>query len=109
MKKLERKIIHPKKQLHTIFFKLKISTIEKHFHQYGNKVSMFEALNEVYEEKVTMEENMLLTRWPTALLLSGNVEYLDETNTLLILEADEIFKILIRKIKNIYVFLLNYV
>ena len=70
---------------------------------------MFEAVNEVYEEKVTMEDNILLTREPTALLLSGNVEYLDESNTLLILEADVIYKKTIRKIINIFVLLLNYV
>ena len=49
---------------------------------------MFEAVNEVYEETVTVEDNILLTRDTTALLLSGNVEYLDETNTLLMIEAD---------------------
>ena len=68
--------------------KFKISTIEKYFNQYGNKVSMFEAVNEVYEQTVTVEDNILLTRDTTALLLSGNVEYLDETNTLLMIEAD---------------------
>ena len=49
---------------------------------------MFEAVNEVDEETVTEEKNTLLTRETTVSLLSNNVEYLDEANNLLMIEAD---------------------
>ena len=42
--------------------KEKNSTIEKKFDQCGNKVSMFETLNEVDEEIATKENDILLTR-----------------------------------------------
>ena len=45
---------------------------------------MFESVKEVYEETVTKENNIFLTREPTALILSGNVYYSDEINNLLI-------------------------
>ena len=54
---------------------------------------MFETVKEVDDETVTKENNILLTREPTDLLLSGNVEYSDEINTLLMIEADETKKI----------------
>ena len=58
------------------------------FDQYGNKASMFETVNEVDKETVTKENNILLTRKPTPSQLSGNVHYLYEIYTQLIIEAD---------------------
>ena len=49
---------------------------------------MFEALNDFIYETVTKENNISLTRENTASLLSGNVEYLEENDTLLMIEAD---------------------
>ena len=62
--------------------------MEKKINQDGNKVSSFEIVNEVDEDTVTKENNILLTREPTTSLLSGNVEYLDEVDTSLMIEAD---------------------
>ena len=59
--KWERQIIHLNEILHKIK-KEKNSTIEKKFDQCGNKVSMFETLNEVDEEIATKENDILLTR-----------------------------------------------
>ena len=42
---------------------------------------------EFYEETVTKQNNIMLTSYPTDLLLSGNVQYLDEIDTSLIIEA----------------------
>ena len=74
--KMERQIIHLNQDLHTIENKENNSTIETKFDQYGNKVSMFETVEEVGEDTVTKEENILLTREPISFLLSGNVDYL---------------------------------
>ena len=49
---------------------------------------MFETVKEVYEETVTKENNILLTRKHNASFLSGNFEYLDEIDISLIIEAD---------------------
>ena len=49
---------------------------------------MFETVKEVDGETVTKENNIWSTRDPTASLPSGNVEYLDEINNLLMIEAD---------------------
>ena len=49
---------------------------------------MFDTVNEFDEETVTKENNLLLTREPPDSILSGNVEYLDEIETLLMIEAD---------------------
>ena len=49
---------------------------------------MFETVNKFDEEKVTKEKNIWLTREPTALLLSGNFEYFDKRNILLMIEED---------------------
>ena len=49
---------------------------------------MFEAINEIDEDTVTKEKNIVFTREPTASLLSGNVEYLDEIDTSLMIDAD---------------------
>ena len=62
--------------------------IETKFDHYGNKVSLFETVNEVYEMTVSKENNILSTREPTASLLSGNVEYLYKIDTLLMIEAN---------------------
>ena len=60
---------------------------------------MFETLNEVDEETVTKEKNVLLTREPTESLLSVNIDYLDEIDTSLMIEAHVTKnKITIRKI-----------
>ena len=40
------------------------------------------------EETVPKENNIFLARDPTATLLSGNAEYLDEINTSLMIEVD---------------------
>ena len=55
---MEIQIIHIKKQLHTIKKKENNFTIEKIFDQDGNKVSMFETVQEVDEEIVTKESNI---------------------------------------------------
>ena len=49
---------------------------------------MFENVKEVDEEKFSKEKNMFSTREPTASLLSGNVEYLDDIDISLMIEAD---------------------
>ena len=54
---------------------------------------MFETVKEVDEQTVRKENNISLTMQPTDSLLSGNVEYLYEIDTLLIIEADETNKI----------------
>ena len=65
--KIEQQIIHLKKELHAIKKKrVKQSTIETKFYKFGNKVSMFETLNKVDKEKVTIEKNISLSRGPTA-------------------------------------------
>ena len=69
---------------------------------------MFETINKIDEEIVTKDKNKRLTRKPTASLLSGNVEYLYENDTSLMIEAG-ITKKNIRKLKNNSVFLFNYV
>ena len=50
---------------------------------------MIENSNKLYEEKITKENNISLSRNPTASLPSGIVEYSDKTYTLLIIEAEE--------------------
>ena len=51
--KKSKKIIHTKKELHTIEKKkVKNSTIETKFDKFGNKVSRFETSNKFDEEKV---------------------------------------------------------
>ena len=62
--------------LHTIIKKENNYTIETKLDQYGNKVSMFETVEEVGEDTVTKEKNILLTREPISFLLSGNFEFL---------------------------------
>ena len=58
--------------------------------------------------KVTKENNIQLTRDPTASLLSDNVGYLDKVFTSLIIEVDvTIQNKTIRKLKDDYVFLFN--
>ena len=42
----------------------------------------------VAQEKVTKENNILLTRETTASLISGNVEYSDKIDTSLKIESD---------------------
>ena len=49
---------------------------------------MFETVKEVDEETVTKENNSYLTRESNDTPLSGNIEYLDEIDTLLMIEAD---------------------
>ena len=43
------------------------------FDKFGNKVSMLETSNEVDEVKFTKEDNILLSRYPTASLPSDIV------------------------------------
>ena len=58
--------------------------------------------------KVTKENNIQLTRDPTASLLSDNVGYLDKVFTSLIIEVDvTIQNKTIRKLKDDYLFLFN--
>ena len=69
---------------------------------------MVETVKEVDEETVTKENNILLTREPTASLLSNNVEYSDKIDTSLMIEADETKnKNTIGQLKDDYVFLFN--
>ena len=69
---------------------------------------MFETVKEVEEEKVTKENNIYLTRDPTASLISCNVEYLDEIDASLMIEADATKdKESIRKLKDDSMFILN--
>ena len=49
---------------------------------------MFETIKEVDENIVFKENNIFLTREPTDSLLSGDVEYLDEIYSLLMIEVD---------------------
>ena len=53
--------------LHTIYLKKENnSTIETKFDKYGNKVTIIENVKEVDEGTATKEDNILLTRGPTA-------------------------------------------
>ena len=61
-------------------------TIETKFDKDGNKVSMFETVKEVYEEKIIKEYIILLSRDNTTSLQADNVDYLDDINGLLIIE-----------------------
>ena len=84
-----RQIIHLKKEVHTIKNKkVNNSTIETKFDQCGNKVLIFETIKEVDGETVTKDKSTLLTREPTASLLSGNVEYSNEIKHSLMIEGD---------------------
>ena len=74
----------------TIKKREKNSTIETKYDKYSNEVSLFETVKKLNEEKVTKENNILLKREPTTSLLSGNIKYLDQINTSLIVEADVI-------------------
>ena len=56
--------------------------------QYDNKVLMFETVKEVDEETFTKENNILLTRKPSASLLSGNIYYSDEMKNSLMIGVD---------------------
>ena len=58
------------------------------FDHYGNKVSMFETVKEVYKETVTKENNIFFTRYPTASIILGNFGYFDEIYTFLMIEED---------------------
>ena len=49
---------------------------------------MFVTVKEVDEETATKQKDVSLTREPTASILSGNVDYSDEIDTLLMIEAD---------------------
>ena len=64
-----------KTELHTLKKTENNSTIETKFDQCGNKVSMYETVKEVDKDTVTKENNILLTREPTASHLSGNAYY----------------------------------
>ena len=86
MKKLKDKLFIFKK-LHTIKKKENNSIMETKFDQYGNKIPKFETIKEVYGEIVTKENNISLEREPTASLLSGDVDYSDEIDTLLIIKV----------------------
>ena len=69
---------------------------------------MFVNVKEVDEETVTKENNISLTREPTASFLSGYVEYPDEMNHSLMIEVDVIKnKESIGQFKYDSVFLLN--
>ena len=61
---MERQIIN----LKNIYIPLIKSTIETKYDKYGNKVSIFETVKEVYEETVTKDNNIFFTRDPTASL-----------------------------------------
>ena len=77
-------------QLHTIKKKkVKKSTIETKFDKLGNKVSMLENSKKVDEYKVTKENNISLSRYPTALSPSGIVETSYKNDTSLMIEAEE--------------------
>ena len=54
---------------------------------------MFETVNELDDETFTKEKNILLIWEPNYSLLSGNVEYLVEIDTPLLIEADVTQKI----------------
>ena len=62
MKKWKDKLFIFKHSYIPFVLKENNSTIETKFHQYGNKVSMFEPVKEVDEETVTKENNILFTR-----------------------------------------------
>ena len=109
MKQTERQTIYLKKSY--IQFKKQENnfTIGTKFDKYGNKVSMFERVKEVDDKKFTKEKNILFTIEPTSSLPSGNVEYSDEINNQLMIEADVTKKKSIRKLKDDSVFILNQV
>ena len=87
--KMEKQIIHLKKELYTIKKrKVKKYTIETKFDKFGNKVSMLETSNEADYEKVTKENNISLSRDPTASLSSGTVEPFYKHDILLVIEAE---------------------
>ena len=49
---------------------------------------MLETVKEVYEETFTKDNNTLLKKEPTYLLLSGNVDYSGEMNRSLTIKGD---------------------
>ena len=74
--------IHPKKELHTIKNKkTKNYTIGTKFDKFVTKVSMIETPKKVYEEKVTKENNISLSRDPTTSFPSGIVDTSDKNYT----------------------------
>ena len=60
---------------------------------------MFETVKEVDEEKVNKDNNIFLTREPTASLLSGNVEYSDEIKHSIMIEGYVTKKVISWKIE----------
>ena len=88
--KIEQKIIHLNKQLHTIKNnKVENSTIQTKFDKFGNIFSMLETSNKVDEEKITKENNISLSRYPNDSLPSVIVEYSDKKNTWLTIESED--------------------
>ena len=67
---MERQIIHLKMSYTPLKKKENNYTIDTKFDQHGNKVSIFETVEEVDEETVTRYNNILLTKEPTDSLLS---------------------------------------
>ena len=66
---MKRWNFHLKKELNKITKKKeKSSTIEKDFDKHGNKVSMYEAVKEVYEETIIKGNITFLTRYHTTSL-----------------------------------------
>ena len=87
---MEQQIIHMKKESHKIKKKkVKIYTIDTKFDKYGNKVSMLETSKGIAEWKVTKENNISLSRYPTDSFTSVIVDNSDKNDTSLIIEAEE--------------------
>ena len=83
------------------------STIEKTFDKHGNKAPMCDNVREVDEETIIKEDVKWLTSNNITLLQSDNIEDIAEINNSVIIEAG-VTKKRIRKLKNYYVYLLNY-
>ena len=71
-------------------------------------MSIFETVREVDYETVTKDNNISLKKEPTSSLLSGNVDYSDESNNSLMIAWDVTkTKEYIGQLKYGFVFLLN--
>ena len=73
-----KQVIHIKRELHATKRGGVTCTIDTKFGKFGNKASMLENSNEVDEEKETKDNNILLSRDPTASFPSGILETLDK-------------------------------
>ena len=84
------------------------STLETKFDKDGNKVSMFETVKEVYDETIIKEQIVSLSQNKTTSHQAGNVKYMYDINTLLMIEAGVPKKCKMGHLKEDNIYLMNY-